>query len=255
MNIDKTKSTPVGEIRKIFTKAISVDPSNQYLIHAVVSSGIIDRYNEIVTPEAFAQAIKATDFVNNNVVLASHRHAYDTAEPPVIGNVLTETYRLEGVDSIVDILFDDDELGQKYARKYRKKVMRAFSIGFRGLEGKYENQDNVQIWLWTKIELLEISAVAIPACPSALSKIKGLPDDEVRDAINELVNEQFAELKNYFDEKFKDIQVIIIANSGGLAEREHGNGFELPEPGGENKNLTVQILKDCQEILSKQRST
>lgn len=253
MKIDETKSTPVGQERTIFASVRSVDQANPNLVHAVVSSGIIDRYNEIVTVEAFRNAIKDSNFIENNVVLPAHQHRLENGDPPVIGNVLTETYRLDGVDSFVDILFDDDELSQKYARKYLKKVMRAFSIGFRGLEGTYENRDGKQIWLWTKIELLEISAVAVPACPSALSRVKGLPDDEVRAAINELVNEQFAELKNYFDQQFKDLNALIIANSGGMAEREHGDGFELLEPGGEDKKLAVQILNTCKEISSQEQ--
>lgn len=252
MEINKTKSTPIGEERHCFFLVKDFDPINPNILHVTASTDEIDRYDEIVQPESFRESLPS--FIKNPVVLPAHKHNLDSGDPPVIGNVIVSTIQILNHNVDMDVEFDDDELGQKYARKYiKKKMMRAFSIGFRGLEGHYEQRDGKQIWVWTKIELLELSAVAVPANTGALSRVKGFYDSEdAKDAIASTVKQHFDEhfdvLKQFIDQQFNDLNAIIIANSGGMAKREHGDGFELSEHGGDDKQLTVQILNDLKKF-------
>lgn len=168
--------------RCLFATVKSVDQGNPNLIHATVSTDEIDRYDEIVLPSSFTEALSL--FKKNPVLLAAHAHKLENGEPPVIGNVLPNSIKISSHQVDMDILFDDeDELAQKYARKYRKKIMRAFSIGFKGLEGKYEQSGEKKVWTWTKIELLEVSCVAVPANTGALSRAKRRKADFIADKI------------------------------------------------------------------------
>jgi len=230
--MEPKNTTPVGQERYLFLMVKSIDQANSNLIHATVSTNEIDRYDEIVLPDSFLEALPS--FKQNPVVLPAHQHRLENGEPPVIGNVLPDTILISGRTVDMDILFDDDELGQKYARKYQKKVMRAFSIGFRGLEGKYEERENKKVWTWTKIELLEVSPVAVPANRGALARAKGYyENNDTKELVTEAIDEQFTNLKSYIESQFDEIKSLLISDSDGLAKLMLGDGFERPAPAGD----------------------
>jgi len=197
--------------RHLFLTVKQIDEQNPNIVHATVSTDEIDRYNEVVQPSAFKEALPA--FLANPVVLPAHQHRLENGEPPVIGNVLTDTIRIGEHEIDMDIQFDDDDLGQKYARKYQKKMMRAFSIGFRGLTGEYKDADKTRVWIWTKIELLEVSAVAVPANRGALARANGYYDHESdgRDTQLEYRNlhKEIVELQSTFDNLQSSIEASL----------------------------------------------
>ena len=233
MKVDKSD---FQEIRHLFIKTKDVDSKNQNLIWATVSTDEVDRYDEIVLPSAIKEALPS--FIANPVVLAAHQHTLPTADPPVIGNVVTDTIQIKEHNIDLAILFDDDELSQKYANKYRKKFMRAFSIGFRGLEGKFEQiTDTVKniirkVWTWTLIELLEVSAVAVPANRTALLIAAGYyegmlqaPANINTETIKELlsayssnVEKNVLDLKSFIEQSLNEIKSLLIADRGELAQ-------------------------------------
>jgi len=212
-----------AQVRHVFMRVKEPDVENLYLVHATLSTNVVDRYDEIVEPDAFKETIGA--FIDNPVVLPAHQHRLSDGTPPVIGNVLTDTIRFYPDHVDADILFDDDELGKQYARKYRKNVMRAFSIGFRGLEGTYQQRDEKRAWTWTKIELLEISAVAVGACPGALARVAGfydLPDTEamaesvkaaVAGAVSEL-HKQLMHLTHLVETNLDEVKTMLSGRDG-----------------------------------------
>jgi len=233
--------------RHLFLKVKQVSESNQNVVQATVSTDEIDRYNEIVQPAAFKEALPA--FLANPIVLPAHQHRLENGEPPVIGMVLIETIRINEHSIDMSIQFDDDVLGQKYADKYRKKFMRAFSIGFRGLEGQYQDLDKTRVWTWNKIELLEVSAVAVPANRGALARALGFYESEEK---NTLVHDQLTELlsqissltvsvnlcKSVSEEirtDLEDIKLLLVPDQDGLArELLLGELDDLSDPGGDN---------------------
>jgi HK97 family phage prohead protease len=64
---------------------------------------------------------------------------------------------------------EDDDTSMKIFNKYRKGFLKSFSVGFRGLKFEYRNEDDP--WFggmeFLQQELLEISAVTVPANPNA----------------------------------------------------------------------------------------
>jgi len=236
--------------RHLFLTVKQVDEQNPNIVHATVSTDEIDRYNEVVQPAAFAEALPA--FLANPVVLPAHQHRLENGEPPVIGNVLTDTIRIGEHEIDMDIQFDDDDLGQKYARKYQKKMMRAFSIGFRGLTGEYKDQDKTRVWIWTKIELLEVSAVAVPANRGALARALGFYESQDK---NVALSDQFTLLFTQIQElavsvnlcksvseimrseiadSLEDIKTLLTPDQDGLArELLLGELSDLSDPAGD----------------------
>ena len=138
-------------------------------ITAVASTPDVDRYGDVVAPSWDLAAFKA-----NSVIM--HGHDYDG---PVIGKA-TEI-DLVGEQLVMKVQFDESDtnpLGQRIANQFRSGFMSAFSVGFspgkstprtalpkdhpayieKGA-GQYFEQN----------QLLEVSAVAIPANPHALA--------------------------------------------------------------------------------------
>lgn len=196
MDLDNNQPGVVKDFdieRHLFLTVKGFDEENPNVVHATVSTDEVDRYGEIVQPDSIRAALPA--FLANPVVLPAHQHRLENGEPPVIGRVLTDTIRVSEHSIDLDIEFDDDDLGQKYARKYRRKMMRAFSIGFRGLEGEYKDVSKQKVWIWTAIELLEVSAVAVPANRGALARALGYyENDRSGGGTGELIERLLAEL-------------------------------------------------------------
>lgn len=255
----KTDKSDFQEIRHLFIKTKDVDPKNPNIIWATVSTDEIDRYDEVVQPDAFKEALGP--FIDNPVVLPAHMHRLFDGSPPVIGNVLTETIAFTASKVDMAIEFDDDELGQKYARKYRKKFMRAFSIGFQGIEGKYEDSEGKRVWTWIKIELLEVSAVAVPANRGALLVAAGYyesdPINTDTTAIKELLSGHSAnieklvlDLKTKVESELDEIKSLLIADPDGFAGKLLGPPSESPIPAGD-KNTAEQYVKAVQNATNK----
>ncbi len=239
-----------GQERHLFLTVKQVDEQNPNIVHATVSTDEIDRYNEVVQPAAFKEALPA--FLANPVVLPAHQHRLDNGEPPVIGNVLTDTIRIGEHEIDMDIQFDDDDLGQKYARKYQKKMMRAFSIGFRGLTGEYKDADKTRVWIWTKIELLEVSAVAVPANRGALARALGFYESEEKTTLSDRIIDLTSQIKDInnsvnlcksvsenlqssIEASLEEIKQLLTPDQGGLArELLLGELDDPSDPAGDN---------------------
>ena len=138
-------------------------------ITAVASTPDVDRYGDVVAPSWDLEAFRA-----NSVIM--HGHDY---EGPVIGKA-TEI-DLVGEQLVMKVKFDESDtnpLGQRIANQFRSGFMSAFSVGFS--PGKstprtalpkdhpaYIEKGAGQYF--ERNQLLEVSAVAIPANPHALA--------------------------------------------------------------------------------------
>jgi hypothetical protein len=142
---------------------------------AWASTRALDRHRDIIEPRSFEEHLP--HYRQNPIVLAAHTHVgFDAAEPTVIGKSLKEEiFPRKGL--LFEPQFTDaTELGEKYWRLYRDKVMQAWSVGIIPHEwerGKSTSDDEGPPpfrYRFTKVELIEISAVAVPANREALSK-------------------------------------------------------------------------------------
>ena len=136
-----------------------------------------DRYGDVVSSPWQLEKYKA-----NPVVVWSH----DYSLPPV-GRALEVT--MEGPNLVAKIQWDDSEnnpLGKTVAHQFRTGFLSAVSVGFQPGEAVRRNAlDESHPYyaergsLFRDNELLEISAVPIPANPEALAR-RGMSDFERR---------------------------------------------------------------------------
>jgi len=205
-------------------------------IRFVVSTEEVDRDREVVKSDAMAAAIKG--FADNPVCLAGHQHWLNDGMPPVVGSWDTESFKVVGKRSEMDLIFAKTALAEAHWQLYRERHMRAVSIGFRILDAYEEVKAGVRIFIITKIELYEISCVPVPANSSALSKKEietlkafGLLDDDPAKssdafAIKSLFDELFGklkaelldEIKILLEDNLEQVKDLIIPDPDGLAK-------------------------------------
>jgi uncharacterized protein len=112
------------------------------------------------------------NFKKNPVIPWSH----DYWEPP-IGKAISIKKDAEKKRLIFKPQFDyNDEYAMKIFNKYKNGFLTSFSVGFIGLEFNWRDEDNK--WYggreFTKQELLEISAVTVPANPHATTDLRSM---------------------------------------------------------------------------------
>jgi HK97 family phage prohead protease len=144
----------------------SVDVENRR-ITAIASTGDIDRYDEIILPEAFRESLPI--YMKNNIVLAAHAHKLAAGHSPVIANIIKANITKNGLEVIIEF-HDITELAEEYWQLYSQKKQRALSVGFKPQEGGNEEIDGRRVYVHTKVELFEVSCVPVPANPEALSR-------------------------------------------------------------------------------------
>ena len=104
-----------------------------------------------------------TEFRKNPVVMLNHD--YGILPIGVVKSIATE-----GKQLIARVQWDmEDELAAFVRGKYERGIMRAVSVGFRPLEWDAMGKGIH----FKKQELLELSAVSVPAHPHALAKMMG----------------------------------------------------------------------------------
>ncbi len=138
-------------------------------ITALASTGDVDRYDEIILPEAFRESLPA--FMKNPVVLSAHLHKLADGTSPVVANIIAAKITSAGLEVIIEF-HTATRLAEEYWQLYSQKKQRALSVGFKPLEGSSEIINGKNIYVHRKVELYEISYVPIGANPNALSKSK-----------------------------------------------------------------------------------
>lgn len=243
------------------TKAIDLE---NHRINFVVSSEIIDRSNEVVEAQAVFDSIhRKGEFTENPICLACHMHKLENGMPPSIGQWDTETAKLRNKRVEMVLQYDTElKLGSEYWIAYKNKSMRAVSIGFRVLDYRVEERNGTRIFIATKIELIEISCVAVGCNKEALAKLKEmgiietkerLSDVELVNLISEAVTKQFGdqlfEIQNELDE-IKTLLLPVPAEDLSLPDDEE----DLPgddEKQADAGRIDVSILTKALTGLSK----
>ena len=144
-------------------------------LEAVASTGALDRQNEMIKPDAWKDSLPT--YRSNPVILATHLHRLSTGDSPVIGSATAIEITADGL--VFRMKFAGTDLGKQYEQLYREKHMRAFSVGFYPIDGGWEDfnrggKNAKRTWVHTKVDLLEISAVPVPANPEALARMQEL---------------------------------------------------------------------------------
>lgn len=173
---------------KLLAKAfVEKAEDNGTLEVAIASDGVVDRHGEVISQTGW----NFKNFKKNPVFLWSHNSGVGEARPP-IGKV--KKLWFEGKGKRTKLMFQpqfdlEDSFAKEIYRKYKDGFLNAFSVGFIPLEAE-ENT-------YTKSELLEISAVPIPANPNAIVSLSksGMKSVEWKDLIEEEAKEDAEERK------------------------------------------------------------
>jgi len=151
-------------IPAIYTK--QVNESKRTLI-GVASTEVVDRYNDIIKQDGWI----LDNFRKNPVMLWSHNYN----EPPIAK--ITDI-RIENNQLIFEAQFPKkgvNELSDKIFEFYKEGLLNAFSVSF--IPIKYEHNEYGG-YTYTQQELLEISAVTVPANQEALAMAFKSMDEE-----------------------------------------------------------------------------
>lgn len=139
-------------------------------LEAIFSTQDTDRHGDVVLQDGW----DLTNFKKNPVILNSHNYG-DAAE--VIGkasNVRVEAKKLQGK---ITFAVNENPKAKVIFDLYAGGFLNAFSVGFIVQKFK-ENKDGSTDWFTIEeSELLEVSAVSVPANARALAKEKGIDTD------------------------------------------------------------------------------
>lgn len=152
--------------RKTFVAAaVKGIDSQARTIRAYASTNAWDRYGERFEADAFKDGLG--NYKKNPVILFGH----DYGSAPIAKAI---KYEFDDKGLILTMKFADTEKAREVFSLYEDGFMSAFSVGFRPLEYRFEEREpGVSGAVFVKAELLENSAVPVPANPEAVV-IKGL---------------------------------------------------------------------------------
>jgi HK97 family phage prohead protease len=235
-----------------------VDPSTR-TVSGMTSTRSIDRYEEIIEPKAFEPWLGA--FLANPQFLAGHRMGGMNGEPTSIGQWSDLRIVEDGLWGRATFMDPGDPLADAYWRRYEQGVLRAFSVGvivheWAMQEFELEPGVSKRIRVFSNVELLEISAVSVPANRQSLVRAAALADD-----VREPASREAEALARRLDETLgralvervsttveAAIKKILITDPDGLLARLIADVaeacFRCPDPGAYGDPPGMHALDD-----------
>ena len=142
----------------------------------VISTGAVDRENDTIDPKGW----KLANFRKAGVMLWAHNYRM----PPIAKPTKTwvEGDKLRSIATFLGADFADHDharFADMIFRMYKQRFMRSTSVGFRPMEWERSEERGGMAYDFKKQELLEFSAVPVPANPEALQGAKSAGIDIV----------------------------------------------------------------------------
>jgi len=153
------KDAPQGKTYSFqmrFLEVKAIDGGAKIRIKGFASTPEVDRYDDIVNPGAFANAM--VKYMTNPVVLLGHN------PDKVLGQVVEYNLSAQGLEVTAELNNDIENT----FHNIMEKNLRGFSIGYRCLAANYKEEGNREIREITELDLVEISVVSTPANPGSL---------------------------------------------------------------------------------------
>lgn len=194
-----------------------------------------DRYDEVMTMSGW-------DFKNykkNPVFLWAHR----SMDPPIGKAIKIESDKEKGF--IFDVEFADREtyaFADTVYKLYKGGFLSAVSVGFMPKEHKKDDKDET-VYI-TKKELLELSAVPVPANPNAL-QTNCFQEAVQKGVINEQEYQEFIIASKNFLEKYKE----IVEDDSDSDEKPKDENEEINE---DNENEENDNSSENEEEISEE---
>lgn len=230
---------------KLITSKVVTKSDDDLVLTAVISNDVVDRDKESVNQDG----IEFDNYMKNPLVLSNHNPMNDP-----IGRV--KSIRREGSQTVADIQFTPENVnpeGYKKYMLYKGGFLNAFSIGFRELEDFIDKG----VRELKRIELLELSAVTIPANPDAtvLAKYYGGKSNMEN---NEKLLAEIEALKTVIKEKDDRINkltdhIIEIASKGDEdVELSEDEVVETPDD-GETETETQEETESVEDEITDEK--
>ncbi|MEM6551776.1 MAG: HK97 family phage prohead protease [Planctomycetota bacterium] len=154
----------------VASKGINTDART---IDFTCSTGTIDRYGEIVEPEAFRRSLP--QFMQNPAFPFGHSYDASSGHLPTVG--YWKNVRITDNSLVGTAYFKPRGLGEECWQDYNDGTLRSVSVAFltRAWEMREMRVDGVtqRVRVFTDVDLIEISAVLIPANPEARLRAAG----------------------------------------------------------------------------------
>ena len=168
---DDAESKGKEPLRREFVATDVFVDDDERTVTATITTSAVDRYNEVV----LAKGAELENFLKNPVVLWVH----NSHEPPIAKALWIKKSRNKIVAKLKFVSKEVSEFAEQIYQMYKSGFLKAFSIGFRPdfdeiRAPKPEEIEKNPAWanvrrLFLKWELLEFSAVPVPANPEALA--------------------------------------------------------------------------------------
>lgn len=159
----------------------------------VASDATKDSYGTVLLPEGWD-----LDRFNKNPIIGYQHGVHYTSDPDSVigkGHAYVEEDRL-----MVDVEFEPEGMNDKADKIWKKLefgTLNAVSVGFIPLEGRWGDGDEGpgkknETYYYTRMDLLEVSVVNVPANPNALKNDAGEADrlSELRQAAIEAATKE-----------------------------------------------------------------
>lgn len=174
----------------IADRAKAIDEA-QRTIDFVCSTPDVDRYGEIVLPSAFAKSLAT--FAQNPAFPFGHSYEAHNETTPTVGHWKSMAVMDNAL--VGKAYFKPRGLGEQCWQDYREGNLTSVSVAWltRAWEMRELEIDGTtrRVRVFTEVDLLEVSAVLIPAQPNArirAASAAGVDDDALADRIERILN-------------------------------------------------------------------
>ena len=178
--LDPARRTAEPEVGALGTTRMFTGPVASKSINAeartidfTCSTGTIDRYGEIVEPEAFRRSLP--QFMQNPAFPFGHSYDASSGHLPTVG--YWKSLAIRNNSLVGTAWFKPRGLGEECWQDYNDGVLRSVSVAFltRAWEMRELVVDGVtqRVRVFTDVDLIEISAVLIPANPEVRLRAAG----------------------------------------------------------------------------------
>jgi len=150
-------------------------------LYAIFSTQDVDRHGDVV----FQNGWDLINYKDNPVILNSHNHGDATEVIGKASDVKVEKNKLQGK---ITFAINENPKAKVIFDLYAGGFLNAFSVGFIPKKFKENKDGTVNFGVIEEAELLEVSAVSVPANARALAKAKGIDTDILSDHNQEIEN-------------------------------------------------------------------
>ena len=213
----------LNAIKKQFIAKAEIDGDARTII-ATITTEAIDRDGEVI----IAKGIDFEMFLKNPVVLWAH----NSYAPPI---AKARWIKRKGKKIVAELIFAETEQAEEVFQLFKGGFLNAFSIGFIPKKGHQPTPDEIkkkpewaEVWrVIDEAELLEFSAVPVPANPEALAIAVKNHEVKIDDLGIDLVTDKLtAQMAKDAWDSLDDEETFIADNKTEPTEEEVGEAID-----------------------------